>query len=220
MVNRKPVSFNSIKSFVEDNYKLVFAAAGCCVAAGIGIYFFIEHQNRQQEHAQLAFAQTIVEVRQARKDATGWTDVDLAAKTAYRSYKNSALAPYFLALESQALVAQGNIKQALEPLEQAITAMGKNSPFYFVFKIRDALNKLDNDDITVQTTGLNELQALAQDKTNNQRDQALYYLGEYYTNHDDAARAQEVWRELLDLYPGTTDSDISPWAMLAHEKIQ
>lgn len=218
MVNQSPVFFSRIKNFIEDQYKLVLVAGGCLVAAGVGLYSFKQHQNHMQERAQLAFSQTSIEVRHGEKKGELWPNAELAAKTGYRDYKNSSLAPYFLILESQALLAQGNNKQALEIIENALTEMGKDSPFYYMFKVKAALIKLDSDDITIQTSGFDQLQGLAYDTANKQRDEALYYLGNYYIVRGDTNRAQEVWKELINSFQGTADSGMSPWAMLALEK--
>jgi tetratricopeptide (TPR) repeat protein len=220
MVNQDPMSFNRIIDFVQDYYKEMVFAGVCLVGCGIGLYFFMNYQAHKQEQAQLAFAQTLAEVKHGEKNADLWPNADLAAKTGYRSYKNSSLAPYFLALESQIAARQGNLKEALESLETAIAAMGKNSPFYYIFKIKASIMKLDSDDLSLQTNGFKELEALAQDQANKQRDEALYYLGMYYVNHTDIIRAKETWEKLIQEFPGTHDSAMSPWAMLALDKIK
>lgn len=218
MVNQDPLPFNRIKDFVQDYYKEILIAGACIIASGVGFYFFMQHQAHKQGKAQLAFAQTLAEVKHGEKNADLWPNAELAAKTGHRTYKSSSLAPYFLTIESQVAERQGKIKEALVSLEEAVAAMGKNSPFYTVFKTKVSLMKLDSDDVALQTAGFNELESLAQDHSNKQRDEALYYLGEYYLNHNDTVRAKETWQKLVNEFPGTQDSAMSPWASVAVER--
>lgn len=220
MANFDAISFAHIKKMVEKYYKEILIAAGCCGAVGVGIYFFMQRDVQMQERAQLAFAQTITETVHAQKDATLWPNVELAAKTGYRDYKSSSLAPYFLIVESQSLLFQGNDKQSLELMENGSKDISKSSPFYYIFKIKGARMKLDNNDSAVQKMGFTELKALAHDTANKQRDEALYYLGSYYNDQNDTMRAQEAWKDLITAYQETSDGAMSPWATLALEKLK
>lgn len=219
MVSENQVFMIRIKKFIEDNYKS-FIITGCCVViAGIGFYFFASHRNKKQEQAQLAYAETLYEVKKSEKNAEQWSQAQLAAQTGYHIYGTSCFAPYFLAVESQVFAHQGNAKQALEKTTQALKKMGKSSPVYTIFAIRQARMKLDSDDAAVQKEGFNELQTLALDKKNKQRDEALYYLGNYYSMQGDTQQAKEVWKELTTDYSETADNAMSPWAMLVHKTI-
>jgi predicted negative regulator of RcsB-dependent stress response len=219
MVSRNQVFMVRIQNFIEDNYKS-FIALGCgCAVAALGFYFFMHHRTQQQEQAQLAYSETMYEIKRSGKNAELLPNAQLASQTGYRLYGNSSFGPYFLTAESQAFAQQGDAKKALEAKTQALKKMAKSSPVYTIFAIRQALMKLDSDDAAVQTEGLNELQTLASDKKNKQRDEALYYLGNYYSTHDDAQRAQDLWKELISDYSESADSAMSPWAMLVRKKI-
>lgn len=217
MVKQDSMVFQ-VKNFVEEYYKALMIAGGCLVLASLGGYYFWHNHNIREEHAQLAFAQTLEEVRHGEKNSDVWPNALLAAKTGLRSFKESSLGPYFLALESQVEARQGNLQQSLEVLEQALQQMGKNSPVYTIFKLRAALIKLDHDDVAIQNTGFKELEELAYDTTNKQRDEALYYLGDYYMKKDDHERGYKAWQELMNNYQATENSAASPWALLVAEK--
>lgn len=214
------ISFDYIKKIFEKHYKVIFMMGGCCAAAGAGLYFFAQRNIQLQERAYVAFTQTMTEIMHAKKDATLWSNAELAAKTGYRDYKNSSLAPYFLVLASQALSFQAHDKESLEFMEKASKNISKSSPFYYIFKIKAARMKLDSDDIGVQKEGFDSLRSLAHDSANKQRDEALYYLGDYYISQNDRAHAQETLNELVTTYRETSDVAASPWVTLALEKLK
>jgi hypothetical protein len=206
--------FVTIKDFFERYYKELFIAGGCLLVVGLSIYFYSAYRITNQERAQLAFAQSIQEMKHSEKNPELWPNVSLAAKTAYRSHSDSAFAPYFLALESQAAARQSDNKEALAYAEQTIAHMSSSSPFYYLYKIRLALIKLDSDDVAIQTQGYNELKELAYDKNNPAADEALYYLGAYYKANNDETHVREAWQTLINNYPETAHTAVSPWAQL------
>ncbi len=220
MVIQDLFTVKGLTDFVQ-NYTKELMIAGCCLGAGaVGIYFYHDHYSKKQEQAQIAFSQTIAELLHPKKDEQTWANATLAAKTGYRTYKNSSLAPYFLALEAEAQLQQNNIKEGINLLQDALNQMGSKSPFYYLFKTKLARIKLDVEDLAIQTEGFNELKALAEDTANKQRDEALYYLGEYYASHDDAANAHEAWQKLINEFAVIQDSTMSPWAALIINKAQ
>ena len=220
MINKTVNIKTRIKHFIENHYREFLIGIGCVLVGCAAYYLYKRDQRHKNEVAQIAFAQTIAEMHNSQKDSDLWSSVGLAAQTGYRSYNKTIFGPYFLALESEAEVEQGNNAKSLELLELALKELGKKTPLYYVYKTKAALLKLDNEDVAVQTAGYNDLQALAQDEDNKNRDQALYYLGEYYHNQNDTARAQETWKELVTEFQASEDTAMSPWAYLVLPKLQ
>lgn len=219
MISYELLTIKGIKELIET-YTKEFIIAGCAVGlSAVGMYWYHDYGIRKQEQAQIALSQTIAELYNQKNDQAA-QDAALAAKTAYRTYNSTSLAPYFLMLEAEAQLQQNNIKEALILLQDALKGMGTKSPFYSLFKIKQARIQLDSDDLSLQTQGFNELKALAEDAANKQRDEALYYLGEYYASHGDALKAHEAWQKLINEFAAIQDSTISPWAALIINKAQ
>jgi tetratricopeptide (TPR) repeat protein len=139
--------------------------------------------------------------------------------TGYRQHSGSSLAPYFLALEVQSLIGQGKLNEAINSLDRVIGMISKNSPLYFTYAIQAARMKLDSDDESLKNNGLRDLEALAINLKNKNRDQALYYLAHYFAMQGSVDRAQELLNQLIVAFPeGGLAS--SPWTVLAQEKLK
>lgn len=218
MINQSSLLFDRAKKTVGQNSLLLIGVPVFCLIGGLGYYFYSSYTYAEQERSQLAFSQTMEELRHGEKNAELWPNAELAAKAGHRSYKATAFGPYFLVLESQAALAQGNLEAGLKILEDALRQMGSHSPLYSLYKIKAALIKLDVDDAVVQAEGLKELEKLAYDKGNMQRDEALYYLGDYFMNHGQKDKALSVWQELKKEFSSTNVSFASPWVLTADEK--
>jgi hypothetical protein len=220
MINQNSLMMTRVKNFVEENRLSVLAIPVVGILAGVGYYCYSIYNRSFQERAQMVFSQSLQELRHAEKDAEQWPNVELAAKTGYRSYKSSAFGPYFLVLESQAAVAQGNMQAAISLLEEALKQMGSGSLLYWLYKTKLARMKLDSDDASFQTDGYKELEKLASDKKNTMRDEALYCLGEYYMGQGERDRALKLWQELIREFSSQKDFSASPWSLLADEKLR
>lgn len=220
MINQNSLMMNRVKDFIENNRLLVMAIPVVGLLAGAGYYSYSVYNHSVQERAQLAFSQTLQEIKHAEKDSHEWSNAELAAKTGYRSYKSSTFGPYFLVLESQAALAQGNTQIGLTLLEDALKQMGSNSPLYWLYKTKASRIKLDTDDATLQNEGFKDLEKLAYDKKNVNRDEALYYLGDYYMNRGDADQARKIWQTLKNEFSSQKDFSASPWSLLADEKLK
>lgn len=220
MINQSYLLSDRVKKLAEKNGLLLIGVPLFCLLGGVGYFFYSFYARDQQERAQLAFSQTMHEIQQSHKNAELWPNAELAAKTGYRTYKSTSFGPYFLMLESQAALAQGNMQDGYKLLAEAVRQMGTSSPLYYLNAIKLALVKLDVDDITVQNEGFQELEKLAYDNNNTQRDEALYYLGDYYMNHGDTPKALHVWQELKKDFSSTQSTSASPWTLLAEDKIK
>jgi len=220
MINQSSLMFDRVKNFIEQNGLLLVGIPVFGLMGGLGYYFYSSYSHGEQERAQLAFSQTLGEFRHGEKNVELWPNVELAAKAGYRSYKSTTFGPYFLVVESQAALRQGNIHDGVKLLDEALKLMGSRSPFYWLYKTKSALIKLDVDDSALQTEGFKELEKLAYDKANLQRDEALYYLGDYYMNQGNKDKALSVWQELKKEFPVTNDSSASPWTFRVDEKAE
>ncbi len=220
MINQSYILSDRVKNFMKKNGLLLMGIPLFCIFGGGAYYFYSVYAHEQQERAQFAFSQTLEEFHHGQKNAELWPNAELAAKTGYRSSKSSSFGPYFLVLESQAALAQGNMQEGCKLLADALKQMGTSSPLYYLYAVKLALIKLDFDDAAIQSEGLKELEKLAHDKNNVQRDEALYYLGDYFMSQGDTVKAIHSWQELKKEFSTAQATSASPWALLADEKIQ
>ena len=70
----------------------------------------------------------------------------------------------------------------------------------------------------MHAAGLKRLEELAADTKNEQRDEALYYVGLYNWQHNDTAKAKEAWETLANL-PSKNEDQVSPWMQLVAERL-
>ncbi len=213
------ISLPYIQSFINRYTKEIMIAVGIIglgVASTFGYWMYRSHQ---EEAAQIAFVTCIEEFNNAQHNPASWPTVALAAVTGYRQHSGSSLAPYFLALEVQSLIGQGKLSEAINSLDRVVGMIPKSSPLYFTYAIQAARMKLDSDDESLKNNGLRDLEALATNVKNKNRDQASYYLAEYLASHGSVDRAQELFNQLVVAFPeGGLAS--SPWAVLAQEKLK
>jgi len=213
------ISLSHIQSLINRHAKeimIAMAVLGLGVAGTFGYWFY---RQQQEEAAQLAFVTCIEEFNGAQQNPAQWPTVSLAAMTGYRQHSGSSLAPYFMALEAQSLIGQGKLNEAITTLDRVIGAIAKNSPLYFIYSIQAARMKLDSNDDALKNSGLRDLDALAQNTKNKNRDEALYYLAQYYRSQKSFDRAQELLNQLIVAFPeGGLAS--SPWTILAQETLK
>ena len=79
--------------------------------------------------------------------------------------------------------------------------------------------KLDSEDDAVKNAGLHDLEALAINTKNKNRDQALYYLADYFALQGLHDREKEFLHQLVVAFP-EGGLAASPWAALAQEKLK
>lgn len=210
---------NSVQASIKKHSKeslIALALLGVCLAGGYGYWVY---RVQQEEAAQMALSTCLDELKNAFHDETQWPTVNLASVTGYRQHSNSSLAPYFLAIEAQSLIAEGKLSEAISTMDRILSMLSKNSPFYYLYALEAAALKLDGNDETIKNVGLRDLEALAMNTKNKNRDQALFYLATYYENQGNSERQKEILHNLVVSFPEGGVA-ASPWAALAQEKLQ
>lgn len=212
----------------EWYYKAAVIAAlgiGLAGATYAGYYWF---SMRVQKQAQQALADSLDAYNQAESSgmraASGddakkmelWQDAELALGLGYEQNKHSTLAPYFLALQSDALSQQGKRDEALALLEKAVGMMKAKSSLRDLYEMKLALMYIDADD--TRDNGLKKLRSLADDTKNIFRDAALYYLGRYYMAQGESDQAKEFFMTLIDAFP-EQEQGASVWAQQAKTEL-
>lgn len=196
------------------------------VILGIGYGAYTAYSQSAEEQAYRAFAESYEFYGQALtqqfskdesdKSAALWQEAELAFRSGARQFPRSTLVPFFLAFHAEALVQLGRRAEALEVMDNLVTGHG-TSLLYPLYACKRALIKMD--DPTRLQEGITELTALADDPSNKNRDQALYYLGEYYWSQGDTTRAYARWHEIEVLRTQGTTPTPSPWYELVKERM-
>ncbi len=191
------------------------------VAVVVGYFGYSWYVVAREQNAHQAIADYMRDYQMALRANTpqAWQRLDGLLSIGYTHHKKSYLAPFFLMLRADTLIRQQNMIEAVQVLEEAITALPSHSPLMPLFKTKRALLLVDNNDETVQKEGLQQLLTLARDKSNAYNDLALFYLGRYYWAHDEIDNAKKTWQELVE--NGTREKAYpSPWAKEAQNALK
>jgi len=176
--------------------------------------------------AQKHFADCVQEYNKAAQTGSqSWAMIAKIFELGAQDYASTSMAPYFLAYQADALVHDNKLAEAAVVMQNAVNKMSKSNELYGLYALKSALLDMDvaEQEGASQEAGVKAVEALAKDTKNKQRDAALYYLGRYYMDKGDMARAQEILQELLNMSEqggaGAVMST-SPWAREAEKLIE
>lgn len=149
-----------------------------------------------------------------------WQTIDKMCSVGYEKYKHTAVGPFFLGVQADALLVQGKTQEAVVLLDKLVSSLPTQSPLYYPYQTKKILVALDQEENVMQSPAFEELKKLAYDKDNNDADYALYYVGEYYWHDKNIDLAKQVWQDLDTRFKAETKNGQSPWALLAQYKLQ
>lgn len=216
--------FQMIYDNTFGDLKYAKQTALAVLAAGIfaaGYYGHRWYRINQEQAAQQLFSHNVEEFERALEEGKkeDWANVESLFKLGYDQYSHSALAPFFLIYQAQAMLKQGKGAQAFEAIDQAVHQMNTNSPLADLYKASIALMQIDSNDKAMQEKGITQLQALANTPLSTGYDIASYYLGLYYMSNNDEPKAKEIWQKLINSQKDQPKMGQSPWAKLAQQKL-
>ncbi len=204
---------------ITENTKLFGALCGVVIIVAGGWYGYRYWTVSQEEAAHTILTDCFTEYEQALQGKAQWADVALMCRAGYEKFSRTNIAPYMLAIEVDALLAQQKNTEALNVIDQMIARIGSSS-LYSLYALKRALMQIDMSDDALVQMGVKTLEQLAADSKNTVNDAAQFYLGYYYRAHNDEARAKEIWQQLVAINDALTDDQArSPWAELAREKM-
>lgn len=211
------VSFESVKD--KNQYMVPSIVGGCVVLAIAGLCFFYYSHIRGKEYAaQQVLSECIEEYLHAREGKADWATVEMMCKAGYEKFAATKTAVYFIPFRVDALLALEQPDLVVPLLGQVLERLGTLSPLYYLYKTKLALIKLDSLDPAVQQAGLQELKESADETKNLNRDQALYYLAQYYQANQQPDAAKALFAQLETL-PTKNSEGKSPWALIAQEAL-
>jgi len=187
---------------------------------GFKLYKYYIH-NRETT-AQKVLSECLEEYERAAGGMGSWSDVQMAFEMGYEQNSGSTLAPYFLAYKADALYEQDKKNEALETLEQALKNMSPKAELYGLYNVKLAVMKLDHETDIVKQEGLKLLEEIAK-KDDAGKAGALYYLGMYYWDKNDAEKAKEYLTQLAAMeikQEGKIPATKSQYVVAAKEKLE
>lgn len=213
--------FGGERSYARRYLKEFLAVSFVLVATAGGYVGYRWYSISLEQAAHQSFAQSMQEYQHALKlnNSAEWDRVDASAMFGYEQHKKSNIAPLFLALHADIQLQRNEFTQAVETLQQVINGLPASSPLAPLYKTKRALILLDSSDEALQKNGLDDLLALARDKSNKVNDMALFYLGRYYWTTNNLEDAKKVWQELITTYP-SQEAYPSPWVQEAHQMLK
>lgn len=217
-------AFKSVREFFDFDSKGgekriryvigMVAALALCITGYFGYRWY---SISRDEAAQKEFSTLITRYAQS-KTSEQQDSLLVELGLAHDQYARSSMAPYFSAYEVDILLEQGKKMEALTALDSMINSLSSSNPLIYLYQTKRALLKFDLDDEAIAQEGLQELEQLAQNKKNKQRDLAQYYLGLYYFVNDQNQEAKKVWGDLVE--ESFSSESPSPWANQAKQKLE
>ena len=190
------------------------ALGALVVAAAFGYRYYV---GRYTQQAQASLARSIALYERAERENTKdlWDSSEQAFSQGYTEFSGTALAPYFLAFQSEVALKQGRGAEARELLEKAMSQLATTSPLQSLYATKLALMQIDSNDPEIIKQGHTTLQALASNPKNQDRDTALYYQGLIAFDSGDRGAAEKAWNVLIETYGAD-----SVWAQVAQSKLE
>lgn len=212
------IPVQDIKQFIDKHLK-TFIAGGLLFAGLVGAwYYFAVYKVQEDARAHATMTEVLQEVARAVTEPDVWQDVEVAARTGYRQHSGSTLAPYFVALEADALLQQGKTEEGITKLSQAINGLAHDAPLTDLYQLKLARLQLAQE--ATREQGVATLLQLAGNQKSLVHDEALYHLGVYYAQQGDTDKARETLQQVVSLYKEVQELGQSPWLPLAQEQLE
>lgn len=143
-----------------------------------------------------------------------WAEVKFMNELGAQQTAGTALQPYFVVMQAQALAQEGKFEDAVVRMQDAIDMLPSDSPYKAYYTLTKHLMQLDAP--SQKEAGFAALQQLADDSAYPYRDAALYHVADYYNALNDDAHAKATWQKLVAESASFTGS---PWVALAQQKL-
>ena len=214
MIQKKQLlSGDAKKSYM----KLVYPGVTALGLIVLGWFAFHSYKVYQGKRAQRILGESLQEFQTAMNTVQPqWGDVRLMNELGAQQTSVSALHPFFIVMQAQAMAQQHKVDEAVVLMQQAIDGLPSYSPYKIYFALTKSLMQLDASTQEEKDKGFTTLQTLAQDAANPYRDAALYHVGDYYFAMNETAKSREAWMQLVEQSAAFAGS---PWVALAQQKL-
>lgn len=210
----KKVLGNEKQRMVYAKYtSIVLGAAVAVTGLFFGYRWYVVYRERE---AQAVLAEYI---HKASTQSNGsLAAIEALFQEGAQKQSGSYLEPYFLVFQTNALIQDGKLDDAIGIMEKALARMSQDNILLPLFEAKHALMQLDS--AAHAQAGLQKLTELAHNAKNPYADMALYSLGNYYWSADKLDDAKKVWQELIEMQSKEHMVAFSPWAQLAQSKLE
>ncbi len=213
-------NMDSLTNYARNNMMAVGAGVALLLVSAGGWYTYRYFDLQKEEAAHTILVDCLAQYEEAAQNRSQWSNVIAMCQAGYEKYSGTKVAPYIVAIQVDALLADQKQQEALEKLDLMLSRLSASSPLYNLYAMKHALLRLDMNDQTLKEKGLADLEKLALDNSNIYNDAAQFYLGLYYREQGEQTKAADTWKKLIALNDSITDDQgKSPWAALAQEKI-
>jgi hypothetical protein len=187
-----------------------------CTGGFFGYRWYVTHRDQA---AQYDFGVTLdLYVKAQESKDADFVYIAEQAEEGYTKHKRSAVAPFFIVLQADALIKAGKKEEARLVMDAYAPQLSAPAPMAFLFKTKQSLLSLDSADEQVRNKGLSDLQELAHNAKNMYRDDALYQLFTYHWVRGDVDQARIAGQEFMEAY-GAEMRAPSPWLAVVAEKL-
>lgn len=205
--------FSSMMQNVWNEKNSTYAALFLAIAgvAGAGWFGYSWYKRGQEQAAYKDLAESIEGYVKARNQGQRWADVERGFQSGAQRHSSSALQPYFLVYQADALIELGKQQEALAIMDKALGMIARTNPLYYLYALKRALIRIDMQEAAIQKQGREELHALAKDSSNPAQDMARYYAGVDALLHSDKEAGEKF---LTDI-----SQESGLWHQLAQDKL-
>jgi len=190
------------------------------LTASVSLFFgYRWYSFARESEAQKHFIKCVEDFHSVFVQGGNWARVAVSCEQGAFMNKGTYWEPYFYAYQAQALVNDGKLNAAIDALDMTLSLMPYRSPARSAYAIMHALMTLDSVDSTRHEAALQALRKIAHNSSDIASDEALFYLGYYYWQHDKSSEAYGEWQALVKRDQDDRTSS-SPWAGLAEPLLE
>jgi hypothetical protein len=205
--------------WVDGVFKKTKACRRFLIVAGIGaiafgaiVFGYVYYTNKVRAAAYKDFMSAIQcydgvvknkqissnypSIKQFESENDKWIQTEQVFRLGYQNYKNTELAPAFLAFQAEALLNLGKVDDAIKVLKDVVNQV-KSEEIKDSYKVKIALICMDKKDEKVHKQALDELIAIANNDSSVANEAALYQVGSYFWNQKKYSEAKGYWQRLL-----------------------
>lgn len=212
------MNMSNAANYVRDLYDRYGIYLLSALLIGSGSWFGYKYYRKSIERKSFAqFAESLddyYKLAAAPTTKTAWQDAQAGLEARAKTNSGSSLAPYFVALQADALLKEGNRDAAIATYAKVLSQLPKNSPFIPLYTIKHALIQIDSAEEATRLAGMKALEAIAADNNSPVQDMALYNLGYLAWVSNNIAAAENNFRKLI------LEHKDSVWAKMALAKLE
>ena len=180
----------------NDRSTQIFLVVALVASIGYGGFKLYKWRIAEREsRASTMFSESMQLYMKAKAGTEQWDDVAGVFSLGYEKNSSSQIAPFFKLFQADAVLKQGQGKEARQLMEEAISQLPKGNSFVDLYTIKIALIDLDSEDKSIKESAIEVLEKISGVSCSGQS-LAIFYLGSYYWQQGQTEKAQALWAQL------------------------